>query len=108
LRLWLVALVPLWGCTRDAIVVVTNDDSVELNVRLRTSNSSLSWERALKPGATAKATFKNKSDTVLRTWVTYGDQRIDLQKGYFSGGAVVDEWHCVRVSRSAIRHVPCK
>ena len=98
----------LGACNGAHPTKVKNDDSVELFVRVHTSDGSLNWEGAIGPGSVASLRFRTDKDVTFRTSVYFAGQIVqEREKGYVSG-SMIEQETCITVSRLNIVVSTCE
>lgn len=96
------------GCDRGQPLSVTNVDSVELTVELRTSDDTLDWRRTITPGATASLRAHVSGEASIITTVRLDDRIVQQrEKGYLSASLAQDRT-CISVSRQQILVSSCE
>jgi hypothetical protein len=98
----------LCACSPGHAVTVKNDDSVELLVRVQTSDESLDWRKLLVGGASASLRVHPEGDITLATTVSFDGVVVQHRdKGYVSP-SMADQRTCITVSRQRIEVSTCE
>lgn len=102
-------LAVLAGCSEAHKVVVSNQDTVELQLDILASDGRFKWAVVLAPGERRATTFHPTQDVGFRVTVKVAGRRLyeSTELGYASAGTSSPPT-CIEVTRRTATEKPCR